>query len=119
MLTKEERLREAMRRVRARGYEVAPGAYGVGFDPVAKKWRPQKSAGKRMCPLGALVVVEQPPLGEPPTVTAAAARLLGVDARWLVCFCWKFDGRVDACVCEACELGGRFHAEIAAPKISP
>lgn len=119
--TKEDRIRRAMERVRDKGFEVAPGGYGIGFDLAQGKWRHAKLANKRVCPLGALVVVEQPPCkdsGPIGSVPAAVAALLGVDLKWVLCFSWKFDGHSDSCACEACELGSRLRAEIDGAQIS-
>lgn len=121
MKTKEDRIRLAIERVRSRGCTIAPKSWGVGYDLARKKWNPRAAAERCMCPLGALVLVEQPPPGLM-TVPDGARRALGVDGSWTLCFTWAFDGGppcLDASGCEACALGRRFREEMLALEKSP
>jgi hypothetical protein len=112
--TKGERIRKAIAAVRARGYEVRGGSFGVVFHREKKIWVPRKSAKKCLCPLGALVLVEGRELG---TASACAVimKLLDVSAGWVLCFSWTFDTGGDACHCEACKLGLALRKEMDAP----
>lgn len=114
---KEARIRKAIERVTAKGVEIVPGAACVGYNKEKKRWAILKSAEKKVCPLGALVLVEQPE--EALSGYAAARDALGVDMKWIVCFNWAFDTGGDACGCDACELGRLFRSEILASKNPP
>lgn len=86
------RIQAACERVEAKGYTIYPGQYGVAYDGKRKRWTPVRHAEKRMCPLGALVVVEQPKPGEHWSVPLAAFILLGVSLEWVLDFQVTFDG---------------------------
>ncbi len=86
------RLQAACERVIAKGYAIYPGHYGIAYDGKRKRWTPVRNAGKRMCPIGAVVLVEQPGPGQHWSVPAAASALLGVDLEWVLDFQATFDG---------------------------
>jgi hypothetical protein len=115
MVTLEDRLRDAAKRVRAKGFSVEPGQYGVILNPIQNKWVPRKSANRCMCPLGALVVVEQPPPAEvfpSGSIGAAISRASGRNGKWALCFSWVFDKGTASCGCEACLLALKFREEL-------
>lgn len=70
----------------AKGYALRPGQYGVRWSAQQRRWAPMRYAKKCMCPLGALVVVEQPGAGAHRSTVAAACDLLGVDVEWVIDF---------------------------------
>jgi hypothetical protein len=110
-----------MERVRSRGCTIVPKLWGVGYDSERSKWNPRSDAGRCMCPLGALVLCEQPPPGLM-TVPEAARRVLGVSGNWTLCFTWAFDGGppcLSTSGCEACALGQRLREEFLATENSP
>lgn len=92
-----ERIIAACEKMQAKGFRVEAGAWGVGWNAKRSKWAPLKSASKRLCPIGALVLTEQPVPGRYQSVPEAAAKLLGVGMHWLVDFQGAFDG-VFTCV---------------------
>lgn len=89
-----ERIVAACEKARAKGYRVVPGTWGVGWNAKTNKWAPLKTARKCLCPIGALVLAEQPSVGRFHTVPEAAAVLLGVQASWMLDFQSVFDGVV-------------------------
>lgn len=90
-----ERIIAACSKVQAKGFRVEAGTWGIGWDPAREKWAPFKRASKRLCPLGALVLTEQPPPGRYRTVPEAVVKLLGVDMHWVIDFQCAFDGVAD------------------------
>lgn len=91
-MTTVERIQAACSRVIAKGYTVQPGKYGIRWNDKQKRWAPMRHAQKCMCPLGALVVVEQPSPGAHATAPFAARVLLGVDIGWIADFQVTLDG---------------------------
>lgn len=92
-----ERILVACNKMRAKGYRIEARTWGVGWNAKRNKWAPLKSAGKRLCPLGAVVLAEQPPPGRYQSVPEAVSALLGVSMLWVVDFQCACDG-VAKCV---------------------
>jgi hypothetical protein len=124
MSNAESILRDAVVRVLAKDYHLSRGAYGVGWNTKRGRWSPQKGRGMRMCPIGATVVVHQPPVPKvimergrydkreitTGSVPAAAAAALGVDIEWIRDFMLAFDG-ILVTDTDAGKLGAAIHEE--------
>ncbi len=109
-----ERIIAACTKALAKGYRVEAGAWGVGWNAKSNKWSPLKIAHKRLCPLGALVLAEQPPPGRYQSVPEAVAKLLGVDMHWVVDFQCAFDD-VAKCVSAGSDAAATVFRSLAAP----
>lgn len=108
------RIIAACAKAQAKGYRVEAGTWGVGWNAKGNKWAPLKTANKRLCPLGALVLAEQPPPGRYQSVPFAAAQLLGVDMHWVVDFQCAFDD-VAKCVSAGSDAAATVFRSLAAP----
>ena len=94
-LARHERILAACDKALAKGYRVEAGAWGVAWNPKRKRWSPLKHCRKRLCPIGALVLTEQPSPDRYCSVPATAAALLGVDIHWIIAFQMEFDGLIE------------------------
>ena len=108
-----KRIISACQVLRAKGYRVEAGTWGVGWNPKSSKWAPLKTANKRLCPLGALVLVEQPPPGPYLSIPWAVSELLGVGIPWVIDFQCAFDG-VASCVSAAADAAATVFRSLAA-----
>ena len=80
------RILQAVRWALDQGYRVSGGEWGV-YQQVDGSWAPKTDAC--LCPLGALLLQEQPAEGDP---EIAAAAVLGVSTRWVFDFTLGVDG---------------------------
>jgi len=82
----ETKIRDAIHTAIGRGLRVRPGEWGIAmYDG---RW---VLVSSNICPMAAVVLVEQPAITE---IAAAAALALGVDPQWVMDFVWAFDGEV-------------------------
>lgn len=110
-----ERIIVACNKMRAKGYRVEAGTWGVGWNAKTNKWSPLKIAAKRLCPLGALVLAEQPPPGRYQSVPEAVSALLGVSMLWVVDFQCAFDD-VANCVSVGADAAATVFRSLAAER---